>query len=170
MDKGAKESVDRVNHYLEDAERKHWIEMGKPENHIYRDILQLQSWLAYTEKQSSERLKREILKKYMTRRPTPFVQIDAFLDGFDDVVRPNDHGVALMAGSTFELMSGVCNVRILIKPDTPLEKITTALTDAADWLRRHPALMQDMDPTRVKYTHRESADLEENEESDDGIF
>ena len=45
MDKDTQESVDRIIHYLEDAERKNWLEEGKPENHIYRDILELQGWL-----------------------------------------------------------------------------------------------------------------------------
>ena len=80
--------------------------------------------------------KKHVLKKYCDRPATIFKQFDAFLDGFDDVVRPNKDGVALMGGDTVELMSGIAPVRVLVIPDSPKEKVIAALRGIADWIER----------------------------------
>ena len=45
MDKQTYRALHRVLAYLVHDEAKYWEEAGFPENHIYRDVLMLQSWV-----------------------------------------------------------------------------------------------------------------------------
>jgi hypothetical protein len=79
--------------------------------------------------------KKGILKKYLHREPTRFHQMDVFFcEGWDDVIRPDDKGVGVMGGETFELMSGCANVRVLIVPGSPKEKVIHGLRRIIEWI------------------------------------
>jgi hypothetical protein len=45
MDKKTKEACQRIVIYLAQDEAKHWVEMGKPKEHIYKDVLTLAEYL-----------------------------------------------------------------------------------------------------------------------------
>jgi len=45
MNKQTYQSLRRVLAYLVHDEAKHWEESGYPDDHIYKDILTLQSWM-----------------------------------------------------------------------------------------------------------------------------
>ena len=66
----------------------------------------------------SSRLKEVLLKKYSHKEPKRFIQYDGFvLDGWDDVMKPDEQGHAVMALETFELMEGA-SIRLLVTPHT----------------------------------------------------
>ncbi|CAN5459994.1 hypothetical protein BH20ACI3_BH20ACI3_41880 [soil metagenome] len=57
----------------------------------------------------------ELLARYARREPVAFVQIDGFSGvPLEDVMTPDQEGDAVMLGETFELMSGVYAVRVLV--------------------------------------------------------
>ena len=63
------------------------------------------------------RLFCEKLAHYASREPRHFLQLDAHhLNGYDDEMRPDEHGEALTASGTVELMHGA-SVRVLIQSD-----------------------------------------------------
>jgi hypothetical protein len=80
---------------------------------------------------------------------TRFHQFDAFfINGRDDVIRPDEKGVGVMGGETFELMSGVADVRVLIVPGSPKEKIVHALQKMIDWIERGGGLVDSLTEER----------------------
>jgi hypothetical protein len=71
-------------------------------------------------------LKAELLANYAEKEPCLFYQFDGFLEpATDDVVRADRDGDALATGVTYDLMSGIYAVRVLV----------TAGTSEADALR-----------------------------------
>jgi len=45
------ESIERIVYYLYEHEKKDWIEKGSPENHVFRDLLVVQTWIHKKKKQ-----------------------------------------------------------------------------------------------------------------------
>jgi hypothetical protein len=61
-------------------------------------------------------VKEALLQKYAAREPFEFVQYDGFSDMYgDDLIRPDEDGDGITWTETKELMSGVSNVRVLIR-------------------------------------------------------
>lgn len=54
MNKEVYESLKRIIKYLYDDEFKHWEESDKPENHIYKDIMKVVSWIDEYKKEVNE--------------------------------------------------------------------------------------------------------------------
>lgn len=82
-------------------------------------------------------LKRQLLEKYDSRVPTPFLQMDVFNLGIgqgDCVMAVDDDGHCVMSGTTFELMNGA-DVRILVKPDTERADIVAMLEKAVECMK-----------------------------------
>jgi hypothetical protein len=81
--------------------------------------------------------KAELLDHYATREPTRFLQFDAFANvGPDTIVRPDQDGDSLFRTETFELMTGLPAVRVLITPGTSKEKALQLLDKIKDWIGR----------------------------------
>ncbi len=90
--------------------------------------------------------KQELLDHYATRDPQAFYQFDGFhTEGSsrDDVVQEDSDGDGVTAGVTYELMTGVYAVRVLVTAGTPeadalrlLKKIRrTIKQNGFDWHR-----------------------------------
>jgi hypothetical protein len=80
--------------------------------------------------------KVELLEHYATREPKRFIQYDAHDlrgGGADDVMRPDEDGMCLMRGGSWELMHG-CAVRVLIEPGTTKERAALSLRKIAEWI------------------------------------
>jgi hypothetical protein len=93
-----------------------------------------------------EDAKRLKLEAYANKPITGFVQFDGFANvSGDSVTHPDEDGDAAMAAETHELMSGVSEVRVLIRHDVSkedalrlLEKLTHFIeTDFEDFRFRH---------------------------------
>jgi len=127
------EEKDRLCKERDDALLRELIEEQPGEGHWTVGSLAFRKLDARTQKKS-------ILQKYLQREPKRFHQVDAFFcEHWDYVIRPDDKGVGVMAGETFELMSGVADVRVLIVPGSPKEKVIHALRSMAEWIERDPA-------------------------------
>jgi hypothetical protein len=110
--------------------------------------------------------KKELLDHYSKRTPHAFVQIDGFVcDGWDDVIKPDKNGHGVMAGSTFELMSGVADVRVLIVPGTKQADIIGLLDRISDWVKR--GVMNDF-PEEIRKEEETRKAKEIREESESG--
>lgn len=83
--------------------------------------------------------KSELLEKYEHREPTLFRQFDGFHmpDGGDCAMTPDEDGVCLMGGNTYELMSGCSEVRVLIRDGVDPVLAATMLRKIAYWVL-HP--------------------------------
>jgi hypothetical protein len=81
--------------------------------------------------------REDLLAHYKKREPTRFAQIDGFADvPADDVMHGDESGHAILGGTTYELMSGNPEVRILIPDKTTREDAATLLRKAAEWIDR----------------------------------
>lgn len=71
------------------------------------------------------RRKWELLEHYASREPVRFIQIDDFCDpgAWDSVVTPDEDGHSIWSGITHELMTGIYNIRLLIRPDTSIDTV-----------------------------------------------
>lgn len=88
---------------------------------------QIQALLSWSEsisdqvretRKAKEQIKADKLKHYENRDPNLFVQVDAFVDcGPDPVVNPGNKDIGVMGGTTWELMTGVSEVRVLVRGD-----------------------------------------------------
>lgn len=71
----------------------------------------------------------ELLAHYARREPVAFMQFDGFSGvPLEDVTTPDQEGDAVMAGETFELMSGAYAVRVLISRGTDAPTAERLLT------------------------------------------
>ncbi|MBI5307212.1 MAG: hypothetical protein HZB37_02440 [Planctomycetes bacterium] len=77
--------------------------------------------------------KKEKLEHYeRLENPTAFIQLDIFNVTGDSFLIEDANGLSATISSEYELMSGVYNVRILIRPDTTKDIVLKALKKAAN--------------------------------------
>ena len=90
----------------------------------------------------NERFSKEgILAHYSTRTPQKFLQFDGFMliaDKLDDdLMRPDADGDTVYGQiETWELMTGLPRVRVLIKPGTHRTDVLRLLRKISDWIER----------------------------------
>ena len=91
-----------------------------------------------------EKIKGECLARYARKRPKLFFQIDCWGPDWagDSEIDPECTGRGATWAPTWDLMHG-SPIRILIADDyTDHELVADMMTDAAEWLRREPALLR----------------------------
>ena len=88
--------------------------------------------------------KGECFAHYAEREPTGFFQLDGFLDS-DDFMGRDEDGDALSAGGTTELMSGVADVRVLVRTDDHAQAVRL-LEKLLAWFKLNPDLLSDYMP------------------------
>jgi hypothetical protein len=84
-----------------------------------------------------DNLKEELLKKYSGKDPHPFYQFDGFDEGeFNyDVLTGDDAGDSINNTVTYELMSGIADVRVLINPKTQYHDVIRLLEKILEWIK-----------------------------------
>jgi len=86
--------------------------------------------------------KDQLLQHYARRPPQRFTQLDGFTGvRFDDVMRGDEmhgdkDGHALMCSETYELMSGVYAVRLLVTAGTQKHDVLALLDKMRRWIAR----------------------------------
>jgi len=87
---------------------------------------------------SHKRTRGELLEHYCRCEPTPFFQYDGFtaLGGGDCVMRPDKDDDCLTCQTTWELMSGCCAVRVLIRTDAKPTEVCRVLDKIKNWIMR----------------------------------
>jgi len=79
----------------------------------------------------------QLLQHYARRQPKRFTQIDGFTAVKDDYVMKGDpEGHALTGGETFELMTGVYAVRLLITEGADKHEVLILLDKIRRWIAR----------------------------------
>jgi hypothetical protein len=82
----------------------------------------------------------EMLAHYAEREPCAFLQYDGFdapTGMFDDNWGPDVGGHEVIVGITYELMSGMATVRVLIPPESDADVAAALLRKIADRVERH---------------------------------
>ena len=108
--------------------------------------------------------KQDCLQHYARYdEPTYFVQLDGFDEG-DDVMGMDAEGQAVMGRETYELMSGLYAVRVLMRPGYPLDRIVMLLDKIRALVARGDSLLKpgdvsapDIDPSLPVRTCQELA-------------
>jgi hypothetical protein len=72
------------------------------------------------------------------------LQVLAQLDGFvmkgpDDILNPDEHGLAVCGGKAKELFNGVWNMRLFIQPELSRKEALGLLDKMRDWIARSQA-------------------------------
>lgn len=81
--------------------------------------------------------KQELLEHYSQKEPVEFIQFDAFgnPECFDSIIAPDEDGISLFAGESFDLMSGIWDVRVLITRERiDKQKTIRMLKKIIDWI------------------------------------
>ena len=87
---------------------------------------------------SQKPTKGQLLAHYAERPVTRFQQYDGWkLDGWDDVIRPDEFGRGIMSTPTYELMRG-SDVRVLVKPTCKREDVIALLNKIVQWIEVAP--------------------------------
>jgi hypothetical protein len=79
-------------------------------------------------------IKTNLLEHYASKNPHAFIQFDAFVDNTGETT-PNPDGDSINALITHELMSGCCEVRVLVKPEVSKETAIRLLEKITNWIK-----------------------------------
>lgn len=79
----------------------------------------------------------DLLEHYAYKTPRAFVQYDGFAHTEEEItMRPDKDGDSLHSGLTYELMTGIPDVRVLITPRTPPGDVMRLLKKIRKWIKQ----------------------------------
>jgi hypothetical protein len=120
--------------------------------------------------------KEKLLQHYKHKKPTLFVQYDGFNlpNGGDYVMIPDQEGHCVMSRLTYELMSGMTDVRVLITPEASKETVIQLLRKIMDLIKENDSYRLEAKEelrkiTKLKEIENEMQKISEDDYTTDDI-